>query len=162
MSAKKVRRWNQLMPEVGGQPMPPRAKRDEAWRQKVREEFVKQGGSMEAHNAAAGVVWGALADAIAIVGRDYAALLFDDASESAIEPGRSGGRPRGSGTHKLPEQEALRLAVLALDDGSPEGRTRAIAAVVQTKPAHHRDALRVWLKRNLPPLRAARSDKTQP
>ena len=63
---------------------------------KIQKEFIEQGGSMEAHNAAANVVWRATADAIALVGHNYTALLLDQASEATATPGR-GGRPRGSG-----------------------------------------------------------------
>jgi hypothetical protein len=160
VSAKKVRRWNQLMPEVGGQPMPPRAKRDEVWRQKVWIEIIKRGAPIEAQRAAADLVTRAAAEAIALVGRNHAAVLLDHASETAAEPGR-GGRPRGSGAYKLHQLEALMQAVLALDDGSPEGRRKAIAAVVQSKPVHHRAALRVWLKRHLPQQHSSRADKTR-
>jgi hypothetical protein len=148
------------MPEVGGQPMPPRAKRDEAWRQKVWIEIIEQGAPMEARMKAVDLVARAAAEAIALVGRNHAAVLLDQASESAAEPGR-GGRPRGSGTHKVHEIAALTQAVLELSDGSPSGMRKAISTVVSRKPLHQRAGLRILLTREMQRLHPRITDKTR-
>jgi hypothetical protein len=114
--------------------MPPRAKRDEVWRQKVWIEIIERGAPIEAQRAAADLVARATAEAIALVGRNHTAVLLDLASETAAEPGHRG-RPSGSSAHKKSDDRRL-AAIKRRDGGSPSGKEGAMAKELDSEQLH--------------------------
>jgi hypothetical protein len=133
---------------------------DQRWCQKVMRASIDRAPPTEAERAADAFLWDIAITKISQIGFDETALKLMQMAQAIAVPGR-GGRPPGTGVYKRHELEALMQAVLVLDDGSLEGRRKAIAAVVQSKPAHHRPGLKVWLKRNLPQQHSSRADKTR-
>ena len=149
-----TRRWNALHP-LAGKDMPLRAKLDDKWRERTLRESMEGGLTMEAHNAAAAeIVWG-LQSALLHTSPNHVALLMVQAAESLATPHL--GRPIASGGFKASELDGIMWAIWTNEDGTPADRRRAIAAEVAKVPPHKRRALRVWLRRNLPPAPAHKS-----
>lgn len=142
------RRRNALHP-FAGQEMPPRARLDDRWRARVWRSFGV-GMTIEDYNAANAKIWSGCEAALQHASPDYVALLLVQAAETLATP--RPGRPIASGGFNPSELDRILCAIWFNEDGTPAGRTRAVAAEVSKVPLHKRRALRVWLNRHLPPV----------